>query len=597
MKSSLSQIHELLEKAMPIPTDIPKIYLLGDTGAGKTTLISQLLGTKHEKFPSVQAKRTTVTTTEFVLSRELPFEAAIVFKTMDEIRQAIEEVLEKAILNSTGKNKKRIPGLKDLTDDLGESPDQRFRLRYLLSSLEMNDLAQKVLDGLLPKFHAELEKAIPSADSPSDDQTSAAAEAIESLSPEIQQYVDEIWTKVAPNLEEHCPGLKLGDTPVVFQVKGLTRDELLLKLKTMLAAGKNSLSPLVSYARVQGGYLADWLPEDSAFVLIDGEGVGHTAAEAAMLATRHLEFFQYANTILLLEESRKPFTSGAINIIAGIYENGYYPKFKLAFSKMDEMKSDEGDEEDREEGENEIDRKLRSLEKELRNAKDALEKRRVAVDFDETQVFYLGGLGDAEINAEAKYEIERMVDSISEDYESERPLFIAPILDFEMLSAYILSASQDFRGSWNRMLDQKAWQSIKAFNRRMFWQEAGYHDMQPVTDFQRELISKLGEMLQNPKDWAAPCTIDLKKSSMQYLRRVLSSKLLDLAWQSVVFENESEWESGIIMRGWGSTFRRKDLIKGVMNTRIPRLSESGAVPFKDKIKSLIEEAIVDCGNA
>ena len=39
--SKYSEIQHQLDEVSPIPKGIPKVYLLGDTGAGKTTLFER----------------------------------------------------------------------------------------------------------------------------------------------------------------------------------------------------------------------------------------------------------------------------------------------------------------------------------------------------------------------------------------------------------------------------------------------------------------------------------------------------------------------------------------------------------------------------
>jgi len=58
--SRFEELQGRLEELSPIPVNMPKLYLLGDTGAGKTTIVRRILGTEELKFPSVQQKRCTV---------------------------------------------------------------------------------------------------------------------------------------------------------------------------------------------------------------------------------------------------------------------------------------------------------------------------------------------------------------------------------------------------------------------------------------------------------------------------------------------------------------------------------------------------------
>ena len=70
--SKFDEIQKILNRESPIPINFHKIYLLGDTGAGKTTIIRKILDTDESNFPTTRQTRTTVATTEYVIGRSLP---------------------------------------------------------------------------------------------------------------------------------------------------------------------------------------------------------------------------------------------------------------------------------------------------------------------------------------------------------------------------------------------------------------------------------------------------------------------------------------------------------------------------------------------
>jgi len=63
--SRFEEIQKALDAVSPVPVDLPRLYLLGDTGAGKTTIIRKILGTDESKFPTTRQTRTTVAPTEY----------------------------------------------------------------------------------------------------------------------------------------------------------------------------------------------------------------------------------------------------------------------------------------------------------------------------------------------------------------------------------------------------------------------------------------------------------------------------------------------------------------------------------------------------
>ena len=70
------------------------VQFVGTTGAGKTTVVRQLIGTnpKEERFPSISAAKTTVCDLELILA-EGPFRAAVSFLPRSQIRQYIVECI------------------------------------------------------------------------------------------------------------------------------------------------------------------------------------------------------------------------------------------------------------------------------------------------------------------------------------------------------------------------------------------------------------------------------------------------------------------------------------------------------------------------
>ena len=162
-----NEAQEALNQLSPIPVNMPKIYLLGDTGAGKTTIIRKILGTDILNFPTTRQTRTTVAITEYVISSSLPYMATLLLKPEKEIRGSINEILQDA-LNRIYKeylSGKDITEKKRLTH-IKQTSDQRFRLYYLLSEEQQHDVLSNI-DALIPKLEENIESAIPIVAKPS----------------------------------------------------------------------------------------------------------------------------------------------------------------------------------------------------------------------------------------------------------------------------------------------------------------------------------------------------------------------------------------------------------------------------------------------
>jgi ABC-type Mn2+/Zn2+ transport system ATPase subunit len=96
---SFNDLQAQLQKLLPLPGDLPVVYLLGDTGAGKTCFVRQLLGTTDQSFPHVRRFRTTVAPTEFIITNEPELKAAFLFKSQEDISQSVLETVEKAVMD------------------------------------------------------------------------------------------------------------------------------------------------------------------------------------------------------------------------------------------------------------------------------------------------------------------------------------------------------------------------------------------------------------------------------------------------------------------------------------------------------------------
>ncbi|MCG2830392.1 MAG: hypothetical protein L6302_05015, partial [Desulfobacteraceae bacterium] len=95
--SRSQDIQEAVDEVSPVPIDLPKLYFLGDTGAGKTTIIRKILGTEESKFPTTRQTRTTVAPTEYVIREGDGYDITVVLKPLAEVEGYIDEIIKEAI--------------------------------------------------------------------------------------------------------------------------------------------------------------------------------------------------------------------------------------------------------------------------------------------------------------------------------------------------------------------------------------------------------------------------------------------------------------------------------------------------------------------
>ncbi len=130
--------------SLPTPdTGYTRVLSLGTTGAGKTTLVRQLIGTgrKGEKFPSTAPARTTTCNIEIITADSREFEIAVSFLPKDLVRQYVEECVTAAAISTL----KREPHERTVQRFL-EHNDQRFRLTYILGTLDADADDEEIED-------------------------------------------------------------------------------------------------------------------------------------------------------------------------------------------------------------------------------------------------------------------------------------------------------------------------------------------------------------------------------------------------------------------------------------------------------------------
>ena len=125
----------LRDESIPLPrrerNGYRHVALLGTTGAGKTTLVRQLIGTdpSEERFPSTSTSKTTIHDTEIILD-DGSWRAIVTFVSSDEVREYLNECISAAVRTI-------VRDVDDATDAtvlrcLLNHANQRFRFSYVL---------------------------------------------------------------------------------------------------------------------------------------------------------------------------------------------------------------------------------------------------------------------------------------------------------------------------------------------------------------------------------------------------------------------------------------------------------------------------------
>jgi hypothetical protein len=584
------EAQETLDNLSPIPVNLPKIYFLGDTGAGKTTIIRKILGTEKLKFPTTRQTRTTVAITEYVISDSLPFMGTFLIKPEKEIRGYISEILQDALSKIYKEYlSDKIINEKIRLKHIKQTSDQRFRLYYLLSDDDQKEVIRDI-ESLIPLLKKEIENIKTEFPEDDDEQEVFIDLSIEKLSKnKLIRVEDNIFNIINDKVKEICDNYDIPTGSGFYQVNATNIESLITKCKPILSSEKGSISPVVEYARLQGNILAPWLRENRIeVVIIDGEGIGHNTKEAGKLDPRHYDYFYNSHSIVLVEESKKPFVAGGKSALKSISERGYADKLLLIFSKLDEVVPYDSDEITRND-------QIEEVNDSFSNVISSLEEDNVNLNIDEDSIFYLSSVHDDEIPSVTR---EQIIGSIRKSIElmsstSSTHDFSEPEYDYEMLSAFLLEPTKDFLDQYQSLLTQQHHQTIKAFNRRMSLGGSEFRMFTPISDIEDNLTTKLQNFLSSPIGWKENVTDKVKEDSINKIKRELNQLLLSHAHTIIVQEPKSEWDTANSYSGPGSAKTRKSKITSIFNSAIPNTVNSDiAVKFKDDVKDIIIEAIV-----
>jgi hypothetical protein len=194
-------------------------------------------------------------------------------------------------------------------------------------------------------------------------------------------------------------------------------------------------------------------------------------------------------------------------------------------------------------------------------------------------------------------QLNKLVGVIVKRHAQVRDAAKIPAYDVEMLSAYLEKVSLNFHQEWEQLFRETAWQSIKAFNRRMAWKEDEYRSLKPVAQLQNIIITELRPFISNPMSWPIELTPLEQQESIDMILRRFSSNVLDVVRERILSLVEYRWNEGMVLEGAGSTTKRKNVISKVWAESVPHYQDEQAVKFKDQIKQALLTAMKGYGES
>lgn len=660
---------ELCDTFLPLPgkdDGFTTVQLIGTTGAGKTTLVRQLLGThpKRERFPSTSAAKTTVSDFEVILASG-PFRAVVSFLPRERVRQYIMECVIAAVAA-------RVEGTSEdeVIRRLMEHNDQKFRLSYILghlkpekrsrSSAELED--EDDLEDVVEERH-EGAGATPEEQEAMSRFLAGVLDRIRNLARSVHQRVEETVKEVGIDWES--TSTRKRDVLQVFVEENLLQDEhtchdnhvhLLVddileevearfeyvtegelrkardgwptawtyesheRIDFIRAVNRFSsnyaplfgrlLTPLVEQMRVSGEFCPEWeTGVQPKLVLLDGQGIGHTADKTSSLSTNLTRRFQQSDVILLVDNAAQPMQAAPNAVLRTLVASGHESKLAIAFTHFDRVKGDNLP--------NATARKNHVIGS-FFNAVHAIgktsgkEAEQALKRLHPDRIFFLSNIQDqlADGAQFTRKQFNLLLKLMAAAIEPPAPIEYHPVYDVANLVLAIQKASQEFHNRWRGVLgldvrsgvSPEHWAKVKALTRRIgIMKEDEYETLTPIADLISSMQIQIASFLAQPLEWNPYSPPEDKETerlaAIEEIKRKVFDRLHGFSHRRLVDDRLNSWIEAYERKGRGSTSDRANDVGSLYESAAPIPNEMPGPDLNDflfEIRKLVADSIEEC---
>ena len=581
MVAEITDFGGLREAVIPLPQSEPdgyrRVLLLGTTGAGKTTLVRQLIGTDptKERFPSTSTAKTTIHDTEIVLT-EGDWRAVVTFASRAEVREHLNECISAAVL-AAAKKADDAEVLRRLLSHV----NQRFRFNYVLGNGPVVAPLDSDFDDDEDDFEDdfEVESELLSAGENGCLDLERTAETLGKTVEKLRQLASRLADKLHADLDVHTEDdERVAEELFEEKLDSLLRDdegfhqtadslmEEIEKRFDLLPPGEvqktrqswplawsgkwpfekrteflravsrfssnyapyfgTLLTPLVNGVRVAGPFKPSWNGHEvPKLVLLDGEGLGHTPRSSSAVSTAVSRQVEATDAVLLVDSATQPMQAAPLSAMREVVTAGSARKLIIAFTHFDEVKGD-----NLPRASDKVQHVLASAENVLAAfgedlgpyAERALRKR-----LDNAR-FFLASIHEPleQTKASGKQtikQIRKLLDAIDAVIEKPEPAEARPVYDRMNLVLPIRTAANAFHEAWRPLLGLESragfpkehWTRVRALSRRLAegWDDLEYDTLRPIADLRKELREKIYVFVQTPLRWEGPKPGDDQKEA------------------------------------------------------------------------------------
>jgi len=620
---------EMRNHVLPLPTQkdgYTRVLFLGTTGAGKTTLVRQFLGThpKNELFPSTSASKTTTVELEIILAQGA-FDSVVTFLPQQQVINYVEEcLLAAALAIFEEKNASKI------ARKLLNHEEQRFRLHYILGETPFKEkkiLQQgvasdefvvtpeearnfatalehylQVLRSLVDAFREHIEQEQSEELSSEEEQDIYLQKLLEQNlceSSTFQALVEAILLAIQQRFAHFPKGAFVfgpDGWPQWWHFQSTNRREFLRTINMFSSNNSESfgklLTPIVQGVRVSGAFQPLWrsgLPPR--LVLLDGEGLGHTPETMSSLPTSVTSLFEQADVLVLVDNAIQPLQATSQVVLETVVASGYASKLFLSFTHFECVRGDNLSDRDAAEDHvrSSLDNVLGGIGKKVNVYDKQTLKRQL-----EGNVFLLSHLDKVLISetqtlpgeptiSEARDELCRLLATIEAVQPPSSSEELRPIYNERSLFAFLQKAVRAFRGHWQGRLglivspdvQKEHWRKVEALARCVVGRQANeYKTLRPAADLIKEVSEQVRQFLVQPARWEPfSGTEEMRHAVIDAIARELYTRLHVLIQRRIITEHPAEWAVALARSGRGSAKVRAEDIDAIYCAAAPTLEE------------------------
>lgn len=632
---------ELRNQKIELPTNesgYVRVMFLGTTGAGKTTVIRQIIGTEPDEisFPAISSGRTTTCNTEFVF-KDGVWKGIVTFISQAQAIKLIEECIWEAFRRAViGEDDKTI------AKSLLTHPEQRFRLSYILGQYRSLGKQPSVLKQpeQYPEFPYPDQLALQSdIDYIINEIKTLATEALNEFTPDednIDEAIDllyETWIRedterfndlvqyILNIIKSRFDLIKNGkmyrDTrgwPIFWYNQSEEKAEVVNMMRWF--AGNEGrrfgqlLAPVVNGVRLEGPFKPSWWQEEAPprLVLVDGEGIGHDSNIITSIPIEVTNKFKEIDAIILVDNATQSMLDIPKVILREASSRGQLEKLMIAYTRFDQVQgSNMIDDEDRRDhvlgiqtGAIEAMQVAYNLNpKMIRQLRDHLK----------TNAYFFSNTNELKNPAdELISEMDIFIESILG--KAKRPVSLLPNglipfpeYDFGRLVIAISETEELFMQKWlgllglrNSQFPKQHWTRIKALSNRMAnWPNiVEYNDLKPASDLAGYLMQRVNEFLSVPKEWSNEAPDDKKQSLLQRLSEYTSDRINQLVVRRLKVDSHAQWIVAFNYKDKGSASKRASEIRSIFERAIPQpriTYDTVSGDLLDELKIIVEVSI------